>query len=706
MTRTSVIIPVKNGGPLLREVLGAVVREEPDEVIVIDSGSSDGSVALAQECGARVIEIAPGEFGHGRTRNLGARESTGEIVLFLTQDATPVGGWLAAYLEVFDAYPEVGAAFGPHLARPTTSPMIARELEEFFAGFSADGDISFQAAGSESFLSNANAAYRRETLLEIGFRDLPYSEDQAFGKDLLAAGGTKAFVPAAAVLHAHEFAPTEFMKRYFDEYRGLNASVGHVEPVAPVDSLRTIGRQVAGDLRWARNGGGVQDGTLSVAGRSLAHHGGRKLAAIAGTRAGRLPGPLQRRLSLEGTAGPAAAGGKGGGGDPAVSGKPIGPKRHKELYYEVLDLDHGGTVDLLPPVAGMSEVEKLHIAIVIPPFLRGSGGHDTIFRIFRHIEEMGHTCSVWLADPTLKMKGEWPAVIRKRIRDEFVELDAPVFKGFDDWFGADVVLATGWQTVAPVLQLPNCRARAYFVQDYEPSFSPTSAESLWAEASYRHDFFAICASPWLARIMSERYGASTSVFQLGVDEEMYYPREVERRRDTIAFYGRANTSRRAVPLGMLALAELCRRRPGTRVVIYGNRTPLESTFPYEYLGVASQEQLATLYSEATVGLCLSVTNYSRAPQEMMACGLPCVDLAGFSAESVFGADGPVTLSDFSPVALADHMEELMTNENRWSELSLEGIEFAAQHTWKRAAVEVEEGLRAALREREALLAQA
>ena len=712
MTRTSVIIPVKDAGPLLGEVLGAVVRERPDEIVVIDSGSTDGSIEIAREFGAKIIAISPSDFGHGRTRNLAARESSGEIILFLTQDATPVEGWLDSYLEVFEADPSVGAAFGPHLARATTSPMIARELAEFFAGFSPDGEVAIRrpddGAGAESFLSNANAAYRRDPLLDIGFRDLAYSEDQAFGKDLLAAGWSKAFVPQAAVLHAHEFAPTEFIKRYFDEYRGLNASVGHVEPLKPVDSIRQIRRQVAGDISWARrNPNGADDSELAIAGWSVVHHAGRKLAAVAGTRAARLPETVQRRLSLEGTATDAKT---TVGGDrphgPTVVGKRIPPKRDRELYYEVLDLDHGGTVELLPPVTGMSEQETLHIAIVIPPFLRGSGGHDTIFRIFRHIEEMGHTCSFWLADPTLKMKGEWPAVIRQRIREEFVELEAPVFKGFGDWYGADVVLATGWQTVTPILQLPNCRARAYFVQDYEPSFSPTSAESLWAEGSYGHDFFAICASPWLADIMSKRFGAKTSVFQLGVDEEMYFPRDVERRRDTVAFYGRASTSRRAVPLGMLALAELCRRRPDTRVVIYGNRTPLESTFPYEYLGVASQEQLATLYSEATVGLCLSVTNYSRAPQEMMACGLPCVDLAGFSAESVFGADGPVTLSDFSPVALADHMEDLITDEARWETLSREGIDFASEHTWKAAATEVEEGLRAALRERENLLPQA
>ena len=160
------------------------------------------------------------------------------------------------------------------------------------------------------------------------------------------------------------------------------------------------------------------------------------------------------------------------------------------------------------------------------------------------------------------------------------------------------------------------------------------------------------------------------------------------------------TPRRAVPLGMLALAELHRRRPDTRIVIYGDPQPPKASFPFEHAGVASQEQLAWLYSEATVGLCLSMTNYSRVPQEMLACGLPCVDLEGYSAESVFGEDGPVELSAFSALALADHMERLMDDEALWQRRSDAGRAFVAAHTWDAASREVEAGLREALRLRE------
>ena len=122
MKSVSVVIPVKDGERHLAELLAALALQAPDEVLVIDSGSSDRSVALANAAGARVVEIEPEQFGHGRTRNLAVSLCSGELICFLTQDATPCPGWLAAYREAFTLDERVGAAYGPHLPRPQTSP--------------------------------------------------------------------------------------------------------------------------------------------------------------------------------------------------------------------------------------------------------------------------------------------------------------------------------------------------------------------------------------------------------------------------------------------------------------------------------------------------------------------------------------------------------------------------------------------------------
>jgi glycosyltransferase involved in cell wall biosynthesis len=369
-------------------------------------------------------------------------------------------------------------------------------------------------------------------------------------------------------------------------------------------------------------------------------------------------------------------------------------------YEEVARVEREGVAPLADPVPGMSERARLHVAVVVPPFKRGSGGHGTIFRLVSRLERMGHTCSIWVHDPLGRHHHEWPAALRGRVVREFAPVQAPVFKGFDDWYGADVAVATGWETVHAVLLLPHCRARAYLVNDHEPEFFATSAERLWAEDTYRHGLYCISASRWLCELLADRYGAPGTWFRLGVDHQTYRPRPSERRRDTVIFYARDFTPRRAVPMGVLALEEVWRRRPDLRLVAFGQDDPLDVEFPHESLGVATPEELAFHYAEATVGLCLSLTNYSLVPQEMMACGLPPVDVTGASSEAEFGPDGPAELAEPNAVALANAIAVLLSDEERWRRRSEAGLRFAEGANWDVAARQVERALREALARRE------
>lgn len=714
MTRISVVIPVKDGERYLKELLDALAREGADEVLVIDSGSTDRSLEIARAAaGVELLEISPDEFGHGRTRNLGAERASGEVVAFLTQDATPQPGWLDAIRAGFALDERVGAVFGPHLPRADTSPMIARELERHFAGFAAaDGGPALQGPGDEPFLSNVNAAYRRDCWEQIRFRDVAYSEDQAFGRDLLAAGWLKAYVPAMGVLHAHDYGALEFMRRYFDEYRGLRATTGHVEAFHPIAALRTARAETAADLRWMKERGVPAGERARWAARAGVHHGGRRVFSALGSRADRLPAGMRERLSLEGrddgaaTAAVDPAGLAGAPPVPAPRGAAIQPGRGAEDYADAARVLREGPAPLLDPIPGMAERERLRLALVVPPWRRGSGGHNTLFQLLSRLERRGHVCSVWISDLYGETRSTWPAVLRGEINEWFAPFEGPVYKGFDEWHGADVVMATGWQTVHPALLLDRCRARAYIVNDHEPEFFPTSTEYRLAEDTYRHGMRCIAASPWLRDLLVERYDASADAFQLGVDHAIYRPQpEIARRRDTVVYYARHSTDRRAVPIGLMALHELHRRRPQTRIVLFGTDRPPLTSFPYEHLDVLGPAQLAALYNEATVGLCLSLTNFSLMPKEMLACGLPCVELAGVSAESIFGADGPLALAPLEPVALAAAIEELLEDPAEWERRSRAGVDFVASHTWDVATDEVEAGLRHALREREALVAQ-
>jgi glycosyltransferase involved in cell wall biosynthesis len=450
-----------------------------------------------------------------------------------------------------------------------------------------------------------------------------------------------------------------------------------------------------------REQGYAARGVVKWTGRSALHHSSRKAAEILGSRHERLPRTVQRAMSLEKRpTAPRVAAPPPEPAQTAPRGEHV-PAGGTTPYRPILEASRrGGPEPLLPALAGRADRERLHLAFVIPFFARGSGGQNTISQTIRRLEDMGHTCTVWMHDPPSRNRGRRAATIRHEIREWFAPVRAPVFIEFEDWHGADVAVATGWETAHVTAGLPGCAARAYLVNDHEPEFFGTSVESLWAEETYRLGLFPISASPWLRDLIAERYGSQGTAFRLGVDHKTYWPGQVERRDDTVIVYARAATARRAVPLALLALEELKARRPDLRVILFGQTDPARVGFDYEQLGVATPGQLALNYCEATVGICLSLTNYSLIPQEMMACGLPCVDLGGGSSEAVFGSDGPAQFAQPDPLALADATEALLTDRELWTRRSEAGIQFVADADWDETAREIESGLREALRVRE------
>jgi glycosyltransferase involved in cell wall biosynthesis len=362
----------------------------------------------------------------------------------------------------------------------------------------------------------------------------------------------------------------------------------------------------------------------------------------------------------------------------------------------LLEVARDGALPLRTPAP--DPAGPLHVAAVIPSFRRGSGGHSTLMHLLRGLEARGHATSVWLEDDEGRHTGTPAGDLDAQFRSFFGPLRGRVHGSFAAWAGADVVLATGWQTVHRTLRLPDAGARAYLVQDHEPEFYGTSAEATWAAETYRLGLHCICASPWLARLVAERYGASADAFDLGVDHATYRPVPgVARREDLVVLYARAVTPRRAVPLGLLAFEELHRRRPGLDLALFGEARPIETRFAHRHLGIVEGPDLARLYAEATVGVVLSMTNPSLVPTEMLACGLACVDVASDAMVTTFGADGAVELAAFDPLALASGIERLLDDPALRGQRRDAGLALVAQRQWDRAAGQVEAALRRAVR---------
>jgi glycosyltransferase involved in cell wall biosynthesis len=288
MPTASVAIPVLNGGPLLAEVLDAVAAQRVDrpvEVVVIDSGSSDGSAELARRHGARVEQIAQADFNHGGTRNALMELATGDHVAFLTQDSVPAGpDWLAALLRGFTLADDIALVFGPQRASAGASPMVRRELLELFERFGPEHvDRDAAPGGRATFFSSANGAVARWAWERVPFRPVGYAEDMVLARDMLAAGLAKAYVPDAAVIHSHDLPPLKAFRRYFDDFRALAQVNGLREPLTPRYVAARVRGDVAADRAFMRREG-VEVQTL----RSLAHHLARALGRSLGTNADRL----------------------------------------------------------------------------------------------------------------------------------------------------------------------------------------------------------------------------------------------------------------------------------------------------------------------------------------------------------------------------------------------------------------------------------
>ena len=139
----------------------------------------------------------------------------------------------------------------------------------------------------------------------------------------------------------------------------------------------------------------------------------------------------------------------------------------------------------------------------------------------------GHDISLWIDDELGHMKDARPARIRRQIRDWFVPLEAPVYKGFDEWFGADVALATGWQTAhsggdarrVSLPRVPLCRITSPSSTLLQPR--PPGPNRPIGSASITS------AAPRTSRRWSRGTAEPRAVFSFGIDHDVYKPSETD-----------------------------------------------------------------------------------------------------------------------------------------------------------------------------------
>jgi glycosyltransferase involved in cell wall biosynthesis len=193
------------------------------------------------------------------------------------------------------------------------------------------------------------------------------------------------------------------------------------------------------------------------------------------------------------------------------------------------------------------------------------------------------------------------------------------------------------------------------------------------------------------------YGALAYSFDFAYDPEIYSPGPAAKRDERrIAFYARAATDRRAVDLGLLALELLAARVGELQVDLFGNPKRFRpQRFPCTDRGVLTPVQLAELYRRATLGMVFSTTNHSLIPLEMMACGLPVVDLDSENVTSVLPRD-VFTPVPPTPHAVAGALERMLADEPRRRRQVSMALEHVRGLSWEKSARQVERALLDAL----------
>lgn len=241
------MIPTLNAGDGFEALLEGIYRQRgvSVEVLVVDSGSTDGTVELARGYGATVHEIPRREFDHGATRNLGVSLCGGEYVALTVQDAVPADdNWLAAMVENLRADENVAGVYGrqtPHpeagaLARSFVNGLATASearREQFVEDLEAYRATSAVERRRVAAFDDVSSCLRRSVWEEIPLERASFGEDLRWGKRVVEAGYKLVYEPRSVVRHSHERGGIYDLRRHYVDAALLHELFG----AGPVGNL-------------------------------------------------------------------------------------------------------------------------------------------------------------------------------------------------------------------------------------------------------------------------------------------------------------------------------------------------------------------------------------------------------------------------------------------------------------------------------------
>jgi rhamnosyltransferase len=250
--KVSVIIPVKNGAQTLERCLQSISNQSLKDlvIIVLDSASTDNSKAIAERFGATFIDIEPGSFNHGLTRNLGVQHAKGDLIYLTVQDAWMANEnmlqQMAAYFDDKAVQSVTGMQATPHEPDKNPARWFKRfsepvaEWRQFEQGAFANLPALEQLALSR--WDNVNSMYRRTALLQQPFVKTNLSEDMIWAKQAQERGWKIVRDAGLVVYHYHHHGFSYTFRVNYSEFYVVKKVFGILPPYPPVimDFLKSV----------------------------------------------------------------------------------------------------------------------------------------------------------------------------------------------------------------------------------------------------------------------------------------------------------------------------------------------------------------------------------------------------------------------------------------------------------------------------------
>lgn len=257
----SIVIRTLNEAQYLDDLLTMIARQSTHglthEVVLIDSGSDDGTVEIATRHGCRITTISKQEFSFGRSLNRGCDFASGEILVFISGHCIPENqDWLQTLCQPL-IEGQASYSYGRQIGDDDSNYSERRIFAKYYP-------IQSQIPQTGFFCNNANAAVLRSAWASQRFdEELTGLEDMALAKPLVEAGHKVAYVAEAPVFHHHNETWAGVQRRFEREAIALQQIMPEVH-LSRYDVLRYIVSSVRMDWQSAYRHGKLRSSYWSI----------------------------------------------------------------------------------------------------------------------------------------------------------------------------------------------------------------------------------------------------------------------------------------------------------------------------------------------------------------------------------------------------------------------------------------------------------